>query len=137
MKETIVLVPGVIAQSQGLRWEYFKNIPAYLESNYDVDVHVVDLPPWGTIEKRAPIIQNYLQQNFSDQQVHVIGHSKGGIEIRALLEKGLINDQVKSFTSISCPYNGSVVATFFYYLFFPLWIIPLFRDFMLPLKEYA
>ena len=131
--KTILMVPGAIAPAFGPLWEYFYKIPSYLKDKYNFDIHVVELPTWGNIFKRSRLIEEYIDTNLAGKNFHIIGHSKGGPEVRYLLEQGNINSQVLSFTSISCPYQGSTVATLFYYLFFPLKIFS--RNFIESLKE--
>jgi len=134
-KFPILLIPGVIAPAYGKFWEYFYKIPQFLTQELGYKVYVCPLPKWGDYKTRSEILKNFIQKKLPQQKFHIIAHSKGGVEARYLLEQNLFLDQIASFTSISCPYNGSTAASFFYKLFYPLKWLSYFKPLMDSLYE--
>ena len=115
----IILVHGLFGFNQlslaGVKiTEYFHLIPEALRR----DGHSVPEPPrlnpGGSVAERAQDLKNYLQDaNRGDvfqKQVHLIGHSLGGLDSRFMISKLGMADRVLSLTTIGTPHNGTPIA---------------------------
>ncbi len=115
----IILVHGLFGFSQltfgGLKvTDYFREIPEALRR----DGHVVPEPPrlnpGGSVAERAQDLKNYLQDvNRGDvfqKQVHIIGHSLGGLDSRFMISKLDMADRVLSLTTLGTPHHGTPLA---------------------------
>src|SRR5437016_6235449 len=115
----IILVHGLFGFNQltfgGLKVaEYFRSIPEALRR----DGHSVPDPPrlnpGGSVAERAQDLKNYLEDpNRGDvfgKQVHLIGHSLGGLDSRFLISKLGMADRVLSLTTIGTPHHGTTSA---------------------------
>lgn len=131
VKDPILFIPGVIAPYKMGRWDYFNNIDHIMESAY----YIAPLDNWGTLEKRSSELLNYINQ-IQSEKFHVISHSKGGLDLEYLLEKKPeLNNKILSHTSLSVPYQGSIIAFIFWILFFPFSFIPRMKTICMTLKE--
>lgn len=131
-KAPILLIPGVIAPNQLKSWKYFNSYKVEEDENY----FVCKMDHWGTLEKRSQAISNFIKEQFKDEKIHVISHSKGGLDLYYLLEKQPhLQDQILSHTCISCPLKGSFIATIFNFILIPLTFFPRVEEIQQTLKE--
>lgn len=134
-KNRVLFIPGVIAPTFRGSWSYFHNVEEIAKKS-NLEAIVCPLPTWGSIETRAPILREFIQNHLKNQNFHVVAHSKGGVDFRYLLqEQPELVSQIKSLTSISVPYKGSPIADFFSTLLGPLKKIGLFPHFFATLQE--
>lgn len=113
MKTPIVLAHGMLGLAQafiqGLRLaDYFKGIPDWLEEN-GCKVIIPQVEGIGSIKTRASNLKSQILQ-ATDQPVHIIAHSQGGLDSRHMISHLDMADQVRSLTTIGTPHRGSPVA---------------------------
>ncbi len=92
---------------------YFKGIRSHLASHGYI-VFVPQLPWASSIKKRAKVLYEYILDKTRRftlyPKVHIIAHSMGGLDTRAMLFAYDLYDKVASVTTIGTPHMGSVVA---------------------------
>ena len=131
VKEPILFIPGVIAPYQAGSWRYFNDLDEIMQTEY----YIAPLDNWGTLEQRSLELKKYIDQKLPTN-FHIISHSKGGLDLEYLLDHNpLYNTKVLSHTSLSCPYQGSLIAFIFWILFFPFTFIPRVKKINATLKE--
>jgi triacylglycerol lipase len=91
--------------------EYFRGIPRALESAGN-RVLVTRVPSIAGIEERARRLGRQIRAAFSNEPVHVIGHSMGGLDARRLLADASDRVRVLSLTTIGTPHLGTGLADF-------------------------
>jgi triacylglycerol lipase len=73
-------------------------------------VHLVYLDGWGSVESNAQSVKRQLLQVLAQsgaEQVNIITHSKGGLDVRYCLGSLDCARHVASLTTIASPHNGS------------------------------
>jgi triacylglycerol lipase len=90
---------------------YFRGLPAWLEAAGN-RVLVSQVPPIAGIERRSEVLGRRIRLAFGGQPVHLIGHSLGGLDARALLASEGGEGLVLSLTTIATPHLGSPLADF-------------------------
>lgn len=93
-----------------LRIEYFKAIPALLESAGVPRVAVAALPPHGSIRQRAQTLKAFIDQTLPDGRFHLIAHSMGGLDSRDYLTGLGGAERAVSLTTLGTPHRGSPIA---------------------------
>ena len=115
----IILVHGLFGFNQltfgGLKVaEYFRSIPEALRRDGHSVPDPPKLNPGGSVAERAQDLKNYLEDpNRGDvfgKQVHLIGHSLGGLDSRFMISKLGMADRVLSLTTIGTPHHGTPLA---------------------------
>ena len=90
---------------------YFRGIPALLEAAGN-RVLVTRVHPTGGIFRRAWKLKRDIAAAFPDEPVHLIGHSMGGLDARALMVDPAWKGRILSLTTIATPHLGSEIADF-------------------------
>ena len=90
---------------------YFRGIPACLEAAGN-RVLVTRVHPTAGVFRRAWKLKRDIDSAFPDQPVHLIGHSMGGLDARALMADPAWRGRVLSLTTIATPHLGSPIADF-------------------------
>lgn len=90
---------------------YFRGIPEVLRAAGN-RVLVTRVHPIASVELRAQRLAGRILRAFPDEQVHIIGHSMGGLDARRLLAEDVWRDRVLSLTTIGTPHLGSYLADF-------------------------
>jgi triacylglycerol lipase len=90
---------------------YFRGIPQAIEAAGN-RVLVTRVPSIAGIDKRSRRLGDQIFRTFPDQQVHLIGHSMGGLDARRLLADSWWQKRVLSLTTIGTPHLGTPVADF-------------------------
>lgn len=88
---------------------YWGRIPKYLRNagfsvyfgNQDGNASIV-----SNAEALVPVVQGILERTGC-KRLHIIAHSKGGLEARHLISVLGMEQQIASLTTISTPHNGS------------------------------
>src|SRR5947207_14888578 len=98
-RHTIVLAHGLAGFSQiGVRRlriaNYFRGIPEYLTA-HGCRVVSAEVPPLGSIEKRAQRLRQVVRDAAGDEKVHVIAHSMGGLDSRHMISRLGMEEQVR------------------------------------------
>jgi len=113
MKTPVVLAHGMLGLTQafiqGLKLaDYFKGIPEWLEEN-GCQVIIPQVEGIGSVKTRAANLKGQILE-ASDQPVHIIAHSQGGLDSRYMISHLDMAKQVRSLTTIATPHRGSPVA---------------------------
>ena len=93
-----------------LAW-YFRGIPDALRAAGN-RVLVTRVHPTAGIARRARKLGEQIRAAFPDEPVHLIGHSMGGLDARALVADPWWQRRVLSLTTIATPHLGSGIADF-------------------------
>lgn len=88
---------------------YFRGIPEFLR-RLGARVHVPRVHPTAGIARRARKLAERIETLCPDEPVHIVGHSMGGLDARALLHLPGWEDRVLSLTTIATPHLGSTLA---------------------------
>lgn len=77
------------------------------------EVYVSRQDAIGSIENNALFLKKQLEEIMAKSQakgIHIIAHSKGGLEARYLITKLAMGKYVKSLTTLSTPHHGSEMS---------------------------
>jgi triacylglycerol esterase/lipase EstA (alpha/beta hydrolase family) len=129
MKRTeIYLVPGFFGFKSLGALEYFYRVPELLSRQLesrgvDARIHECEVLPAGSISRRAESVYETVQKTGGLQadDIHFIGHSTGGLDIRLLLSRAIgmdgnwahVLEKTRTAITISTPHYGSPLANFF------------------------
>ncbi len=124
----VLLVPGLFGFGRLGDIDYFAGVrglleAALLERGFQARVTEVVTPPTASIRRRAAhVLEALVAVAKSSGDIHVIGHSTGGLDARlaiaqtaSLPTKARLDDyaRLRSVVSISCPHYGTNVSTYF------------------------
>ncbi|MEO1172043.1 MAG: alpha/beta fold hydrolase [Myxococcota bacterium] len=87
---------------------YFNGVVEALRG-LGIEVHVPALPMAGSVAQRAERLAKSVRE-ISAGQVHLIGHSMGGLDARYAIRHLGLSQKVRSLTTIGTPHRGSPVA---------------------------
>lgn len=92
--------------------EYFRKVPGYLSSRYQVEVYSSTVGPKDSVVERAADLKRDIKARFGGRPVHIIAHSMGGLDARYLLlpKSGENPDYIASLTTLSTPHRGTYLA---------------------------
>ncbi len=90
---------------------YFRSLPSYLEAAGN-RVLVSQVPPIAGIDRRSRVLGRRIRAAFGGEPVHLIGHSMGGLDARALLASEGDSGLILSLTTVGTPHLGSALADF-------------------------
>jgi len=93
-----------------LAW-YFRGIPDALRAAGN-RVLVTRVHPTAGVARRARKLGEQIREAFPDEPVHLIGHSMGGLDARALVADPWWEGRILSLTTIATPHLGSGIADF-------------------------
>jgi triacylglycerol lipase len=88
---------------------YFRGIPEAMQSAGN-RVLVTQVPPLAGVDRRSARLGEQIEQALGDQPVHLIGHSMGGLDARALLTRDGWAKRILSLTTLATPHLGSPLA---------------------------
>ncbi|WP_152629746.1 lipase family alpha/beta hydrolase [Haliangium ochraceum] len=110
----IVLVHGFLGWAEiqvfGRRYRYFRGIADVIEDT-GAPLHVVTLPPLGSIARRAEVLVEAVRA-LDAERVHLIAHSMGGLDARYAIARLGLSDKVASLVTIGTPHRGTPLARF-------------------------
>ncbi len=129
-KVKVYLVPGFFGFTALGDFNYFRLVAEILtealaERGVDADVHPCPTQPTGSIPRRAQrLLQHVLSTGGLDaRDLHFVGHSTGGLDIRLLLTPGVRISQDKrepalvrktrTAVTLATPHYGTPLASFF------------------------
>ncbi|WP_338277241.1 esterase/lipase family protein [Corallococcus caeni] len=109
------------------RIAYFQNVPRLLEQRFkergiDARVHAVASSPTSGLEARARDVFREMARtaNEDDAQLHLVGHSTGGLDARSVVSPRMAGEapafvkRVRSVVTLSTPHYGTPLASFFH-----------------------
>jgi len=111
-KFPIVLAHGLCGFDEfkifGITIQYFKGIKKHLEE-CGYTVFVTKVRPTGSIKERAEELKKQIV-GFTNDKVHIIGHSMGGLDARYMISRLGMADKVATLVTIGTPHWGSEFA---------------------------
>ncbi|GMU06430.1 hypothetical protein ASNO1_26830 [Corallococcus caeni] len=131
-RHRVYLVPGFFGFTQmgdkeTERIAYFQNVPRLLEQRFkergiDARVHAVASSPTSGLEARARDVFREMARtaNEDDAQLHLVGHSTGGLDARSVVSPRMAGEapafvkRVRSVVTLSTPHYGTPLASFFH-----------------------
>ncbi|RKG80723.1 alpha/beta hydrolase [Corallococcus exercitus] len=131
-RHRVYLVPGFFGFTQmgdkeSERIAYFQNVPRLLEQRFkergiDARVHAVASSPSSGLEARARDVFREMARtaNEDDAQLHLVGHSTGGLDARSVVSPRMAGEapafvkRVRSVVTIATPHYGTPLASFFH-----------------------
>ena len=120
----IYLVPGFMGFTSLGNMSYFQGVAELLTASLaarGMDARVIECRTWptGSIRRRAErVLATVLEEGGLDaSELHFVGHSTGGLDIRLLLTPGvrlrnddteaLVADRTRTAACISTPHHGT------------------------------
>lgn len=95
-----------------LRISYWRGVKEALEKE-GVEVLVARVPASASIEERARILAQFIEEKLPGREVNLIGHSMGGLDSRFLITHlKPTSFKVASLTTIATPHRGSAFADY-------------------------
>ncbi len=111
----ILLVHGIIVK-EFLFFKAFGGIERMLKKA-GYTVFTADTDGFGTIENNAAQLKAYAEKVLAQtgtEKVHIIAHSKGGLDAKYALSVLGLKEHVASLTTLCTPHRGSGIATWLY-----------------------
>lgn len=111
-KYPIILVHGIVIKDFLFIKSFGKIDKILLKEGFAVYKSKVD--GFGTIEDNAEILKNEINKIKEEQnckKVNIIGHSKGGLDAKYMIQNLGMEDSVASLTTLCTPHKGSPIAT--------------------------
>ena len=129
-KKIVFLVPGFFGFSTVAAVSYYQDVEDALRrglSRRRVDAEIVccDTQPTASIVRRADRLRRQVIDHggLKAQELHFIGHSTGGLDVRMLLTPGVtiargssaerIAERARTAISVATPHHGTPLATHF------------------------
>lgn len=112
MKYPIVLVHGIAALDRTKLFDFWGRIPEVLRQK-GLKVYLGNTDSWGDFETNAGLLKETIDSILKEtksSKVHIIAHSKGGLDARYLIWKHDYADKIASLITISTPHGGSELA---------------------------
>ncbi len=126
----IYLVPGFFGFKALGAYSYFHRVAETVESHMkkkgmNAEIIEVDTIPTGSIRRRAIRLIETVRENggTTHDNLHFIGHSTGGLDIRMMLTPGVklapgkeeveIGRRTRTAVCLSTPHHGTPLANFF------------------------
>ncbi len=111
-KLPIVLAHGLCGFDEfkifGITMQYFKGIKKHLEE-CGYTVFVTKVRPTAGISERAEELKKQIA-GFTNNKVHIISHSMGGLDARYMISRLGMADKVATLVTIGTPHRGSQFA---------------------------
>jgi hypothetical protein len=134
MRHRLYLVPGFFGFANFGDFKYFAHVRDQLERAaseraVDVDIHYVATLPTASLPRRAARLLEVVAETAgdSDDLIHLIGHSTGGIDARLLASPGVtlptrhapdsLGARIRTVVAIASPHYGTPQAALFTSMF--------------------
>lgn len=121
--------PILLIHGTGFRdWKhlgYWGRIPDTLR-RHGAEVYFGGQDGWATVEENAKALARRMEEVLAQagcEKLHLIAHSKGGLDARYLLSSLGYGDRAASLTTISTPHHGSRTMDLLYRM--PKWVFRL------------
>jgi triacylglycerol lipase len=112
LRHPVVLAHGILGfdsvEVAGRKHDYFRGVPEQLRQ-LGCDVHVVRVPPLGSVAERAEALAGAVR-SIDARQVNIIAHSMGGLDARYAISRLGLAAKVASLTTIGTPHRGTPLA---------------------------
>lgn len=111
LKYPVILAHGIAAKDHSLFWGRIVDCL----KEHGVAVFLGNTDSWGSIKNNAFLLKKSVDKVLREThagKVHIIAHSKGGIDSRYLISSLKYGDKIASLTTISTPHRGSEIANF-------------------------
>jgi triacylglycerol lipase len=112
MKYPIILVHGLAIKNYKFI-KSFGNIERILNEN-NFKTYTSNQDGFGSIENNANQLKEEINKIIEKEQcekVNIIAHSKGGLDIKYMIEELNMVDKIASFTTLCTPFKGSIIAS--------------------------
>lgn len=126
----IYLVPGFFGFTRLGAFNYFREVATSIKTEllgHGIDAQVIEVEtiPTGSVRRRAEVLLDSVRQNGGHHagNLHFIGHSTGGLDIRLMLTPGVklrvgrleaqIASRTRSAIGLATPHHGTHMASFF------------------------
>jgi triacylglycerol lipase len=73
-------------------------------------VAVPSLSKTRSVAHRADELKKFIGDTFTNERVHIIAHSMGGLDARYMITRLGMHDRVRSLTTVGTPHRGSTFA---------------------------
>ena len=117
MKYPIILVHGLAIKNYKFI-KSFGNIERILNEN-NFKTYTSNQDGFGSIENNANQLKEEINKIIEKEQcekVNIIAHSKGGLDIKYMIEELNMEDKIASFTTLCTPFKGSIIASLLFKL---------------------
>lgn len=112
--------PILLVHGTGFRdwWglQYWGRIPKALEE-HGAQVFFGNQDGWATVEENAAALRDRVEavlEETGSEKVHLIAHSKGGLDARCMISSLGMGDQVASVSLVATPNHGSQTMDLLY-----------------------
>jgi hypothetical protein len=127
----VFLVPGFFGFTELGSFNYFRMVSNVLKEalaarSMPAEIVEVNTLPTGSIRRRAIRLADFVREKGGlddNDEIHFVGHSTGGLDIRMLLTPGVqlrasreeteIALRTRTIVTLSCPHFGTPLANFF------------------------
>lgn len=112
MKYPIILVHGIAIKDYKFI-KAFGNIEHLLQ-NLGYIVYTTKHDSFGTIENNAQQIKDEILEIMhreKSEKVNIIAHSKGGLDVKYMIENLNMENKIASLTTLCTPFKGSIIAS--------------------------
>lgn len=122
----VFLVPGFFGFQTIAGLPYFTGVKQLLRDRLSdlgvtARVYALDTLPTASLENRARYLGERIAELVTDDgsDIHLVGHSTGGLDARVLLSPSSLPDlaplraRVRSLTTVSTPHQGTPLADYF------------------------
>ncbi len=112
MKKLVFLIHGIALRSDIKILKYWGKIPDLINS-YGFETHTLQVDAFGSITENVRMIKDEIRKKITVGgygEIHVIGHSKGGVEAYILLNEKEISPFITSVVLLNSPLCGQIFA---------------------------
>ena len=126
----VYLIPGMFGFAKLAGYDYFEHVERHLsdafrEAEARFILEIIQTPPTASIRRRARVVAEHVHRTAgdSDDPIHLIGHSTGGLDARLLASPETDLDlgesttawirRLRSVVTLNAPHHGTPLATFF------------------------
>ena len=124
----VYLSPGLFGFNQIGAYAYFKHLEhglamRFSDAGREARIHLVEASPTASIRRRAiTLVSEIARTEQSDDSLHLIGHSTGGLDARLVACKTTslgdhrletLRPRIRSVTTMNTPHFGTPLASFF------------------------
>jgi triacylglycerol lipase len=124
----LILVPGFLGFQRLRAFSYFTDVEALLEQPFtevglEVVVKAIRTLPTSSLADRAARLAEVVHALPPDAEVHLVGHSTGGLDCRIFMSPGAslptkvdveaAASRVRSVVTVAAPHHGAPLASLF------------------------